>query len=265
MIINDYVLARDLAQAYELNQRRGSRVLGGGLWLRLGKTPISTAIDLGALGLDTIQESPEGFSIGAMVTLRQLELHPGLNAWTQGAAARAVEQIVGVQFRNLATVGGSLFGRFGFSDVLTLFLTMDAQVELYRGGLVPLERFAGQQPDRDILVRLHVKKRPGRFVYHAMRASRTDLPVLTCAVSCVEGEYRAAVGARPMRAALVRDGEGLLAGGLTPDSARAFAEYAAGVLPTAGNLRGSAAYRTHLIRVLTRRALLELGGNEDGT
>lgn len=42
----------------------------------------------------------------------------------------SLRHIVGVQFRNLATVGGSLWGRFGFSDVLTLLLALDAQVEL---------------------------------------------------------------------------------------------------------------------------------------
>ena len=36
----------------------------------------------------------------------------------------------------MATVGGSIWGRFGFSDVLTVFLAMDSYVELYKGGIV---------------------------------------------------------------------------------------------------------------------------------
>lgn len=88
-----------------------------------------------------------------MTPLRALETHPGFNAYTQGAAARALESIVGVQFRNLATVGGSIFGRFSFSDVLTLFLALDAQVELFQRGTVPLEEFVQMPPDRDVLVR----------------------------------------------------------------------------------------------------------------
>ena len=39
-----------------------------------------------------------------------------------------------------------------------------------------------------------------------------------------------------------------------------FAAYVAENAPTEGNIRGSAAYRTHLIKVLTERAALELGG-----
>ena len=87
-------------------------------------------------------EDEDQFSIGAMATLRDIEMHEGLNAYAGGAIADAVKDIVGVQFRNMATVGGSIWGRFGFSDVLTIFLAMDAYVELYKGGIVPLEQFA---------------------------------------------------------------------------------------------------------------------------
>ena len=230
--------------------------------MKMARNTIGTAIDLCRLGLDAIEETDEEFSIGAMVTLRQLETHPGLNAYTCGAAARAVRDIIGVQFRNMATVGGSIWGRFGFSDVLTLFLSMDTYVELYKGGILPLETFASMKQDNDILVRILVRKKPGIFVYQAMRNQRTDFPVLTCALSRVEGEYRAVIGARPARAMVIRDGQGLLKDGITEDSARAFAACAAEAAPTGSNLRGSAAYRTHLINVLAKRSALELGGME---
>ena len=258
--IQKYVRAQSLEEAYQLNQNRRSRIIGGMLWTKLGRGSVSTAIDLCDLGLDAIEETGERFSIGAMVTLRQLELHEGLNAYSQGAVRNAVKDIVGVQFRNMATAGGSIWGRFGFSDVLTVFLAMDSYVELYKGGIVPLEQFAGMKHDNDILVRLIVNKVPGKFVYTAMRNQRTDFPVIACAVSCLNGEYRAVIGARPARAMVIRDDKGLLAGGITEDSAKSFAAYTAENAPTEGNVRGSAAYRTHLIDVLTRRAALELGG-----
>ena len=258
--IQNYVMAESLEQAYQLNQNKRSRILGGMLWLKLSNIAVHTAIDLSRLGLNAIEETEEEFSIGAMTTLRQLELHEGLNAYANGAVAKAVHDIVGVQFRNMATVGGSLFGRFGFSDVLTVFLAMDAYVELYRGGIVPLETFANMEKDRDILVRLIVKKKPGCFAYQAMRNQRTDFPILTCAASKVDGEYRVVVGARPARARVLRDEKGLLSGGVNEESARAFATFAAETLPTGGNVRGTAEYRTHLIRVLTRRTLTELEG-----
>lgn len=261
--IQNYVLASSLEEAYQLNQNKRSRILGGMLWLKMSNITVSTAIDLSALGLNTIEENEDSFSIGAMVTLRQLEQHPGLNEATQNAVAKAVQDIVGVQFRNLATVGGSIFGRFGFSDVLTVFLAMDSYVELYKGGIIPLAEFAATprgQGERDVLVRIIVKKHAGRVAYQAVRAARTDFPILTCAASKLDGVYRVTVGARPARAMVVEDTEGLLKDGITEDSAAAFAAFAADHTPTDGNVRGSAAYRTHLVRVLTKRALLELEG-----
>lgn len=257
--IQNYVRAQSLEEAWQLNQKKRNRIVGGMLWMKMGKGSIGTAIDLCDLGLDRITETEEEFSIGAMVSLRQIEQHQGLNAYTCGAAAKAVQDIIGVQFRNLATVGGSLWGRFGFSDVLTVFLAMDSYVELYKGGIVPLEAFATMNHDNDILVRLIVRKNPGKFVYQAMRIQRTDFPVLTCAASQVNGQTKVVIGARPSRAMVLRDEKQLLANGLC-EGAEAFAAYAAETVPTGGNLRGSAAYRTHLVRVLTQRSLTELGG-----
>lgn len=260
IVIQNYVRAKSLEEAYTLNQSRRNRIIGGMLWLKMGKGSVNNAIDLCDLGLDTIEERSDAFSIGAMATLRDLELHDGLNRYTQNAIRNSVKDIVGVQFRNLATVGGSIWGRFGFSDVLTVFLSMDCQVELYKGGIVPLEQFASMKHDNDILVRLIVKKTPGKFVYNAMRIQSTDFPVLTCAVSELDGTYRAMIGARPHRAMVIRDEEGLLAQGITQERAQAFGEYVAQHVPTGGNLRGSAEYRTHLVKVLTMRNCLELGG-----
>lgn len=252
--IQKYIRAQSLEEAWQLNQAKRNRIVGGMLWLRLGRGGIGTAIDLSDLGLDKIEETGEGFSIGAMATLRQLEQHEGLNAYCDNAIKNAVKDIVGVQFRNMATLGGSIWGRFGFSDVLTVFLAMDCYVELYKGGIVPLEDFAGMKKDNDILVRLIVKKTPGKVVYTAMRNQRTDFPVLTCALSKMGGQTKAVIGARPAKAMVIRDEKGLL-----PDG-KAFAAFVAEQAPTDSNIRGSAAYRTHLIRVLVERAATELGG-----
>lgn len=258
--IQNYVRAQSLEEAWQLNQSRRNRILGGMLWMKMGRGTVGTAIDLQDLGLDTIEERSDAFSIGAMVTLRQLEQHPGLNGYTQNAVKCALRDIVGVQFRNMATVGGSLWGRFGFSDVLTVFLAMDSYVELYKGGIVPLEAFSQRKHDNDILVRLIVKKKPGNFLYTAMRNQSTDFPVIACALSRVDGETRAVIGARPGRAMVFRDTQGILKDGITPDSADAFGAFLEKTVPTESNLRGSAEYRSHLIRVLVSRGLTEMGG-----
>ena len=260
LTIREIKKASTLEEAWQLNQKRPNRVMGGMLWMRLSKGNVATMIDLSALGLDKIEENETEFSIGAMVTLRQLELHEGLAAYTQGAMKEALRHIVGVQFRNLATVGGSVFGRFGFSDVLTILMALDAKVELYKGGIIAVSEFAKLPYDRDILVRVIIPKQELSCSYASVRIAKTDFPVLTCAAAKTPAGIQIAVGARPAKAALVRDEQGLLREGITQAGVKAFAAYAANVLPTESNPRGSAAYRTHLIKVLAERTILALGG-----
>ena len=262
MTIKEYVRVQSLEEAWQLNQNKKNRILGGMLWMRLSNTMINTAIDLSELGLDTIEENEDEFSIGAMVSLRDLEMHSGLNQYTNNAVKNAVKDIVGVQFRNMATVGGSIWGRFGFSDVLTVFLALDTYVELYKGGVVSLEEFVSMKADNDILVRLIVKKSPGKVVYSAMRNQSTDFPVLTCAISNMNGIYKAVVGARPSKAAVYYDKENRLISGETEEARKMFAEDVAKVANTQSNVRGSKEYRTHLVKVLVERGLVQLGGHD---
>ena len=262
IIIREYKKAESLEEAWQLNQKRSNRIIGGMLWLKMSRQKVQTAIDLSGLGLDGIEESEDSFSIGCMVTLRQLETHEGLHAYTGGAMKEALRHIVGVQFRNAATVGGSLYGRYGFSDVLTIFMAMDAQVELHRGGVMPLRDFASMPYDRDVLVRVIVPKKPAVYHYQSVRNTDTDFPVLTCGAARTEEGLRICIGARPGRALLLADPEGLLRAPFPPEKAAQIAAYAAGQIPTGSNLRGSAAYRTHLVRELTLRAVEHLTQTE---
>ena len=250
MTIREYKRAESLEEAWQLNQKKANRILGGMIWLKMETINVGTAIDLSGLGLDPIEETDVGFSIGAMVTLRQLETHPGLKAFTHGAVREALRHIVGVQLRNLATVGGSIYSRFGFSDVLTLFLAMDCSVELYKGGIVPLREYAERPYDRDIVVRLLVRKEAADYCYQSVRNSQTDIPVLTCAAARLQdGSYRFAVGARPLKAVLYEE---------PAAPAQQLAETIQQQVVTGSNMRGSAEYRRHLTGVLVRRAAEEL-------
>lgn len=256
--INQYVRAQSLEEAYTLCQKRNNVVLGGMVWLKMQDRNVGTAIDLCDLGLDQIEETEE-YRIGAMVSLRTLETHEGLNALTQGAMADSVKHIVGVQFRNLATLGGSLFGRFGFSDVLTLFLVLDAKVELYHAGVLSVQEFAAlPRSTRDILVRVIVPKTERKTSYLSMRNASTDFPILTCAVSGADGDYICAVGARPKKAEVYTDERMILVEGITEDSAAAFAKDVADRADFESNLRGSAEYRKKICEVLVRRGVLAL-------
>ena len=255
LTIKRYVRAQSLDEAYALCQKRANVVLGGMLWLKTQNRTVDTAIDLCGLGLDTIEETPDAYRIGAMVSLRALEQHAGLGALTQGALAESVRHIVGVQFRNCATLGGSIAARFGFSDLLCALLALDCEVELFKAGRMPLEQYAKMPADRDILVRIHVKKNGRRPVYQTMRNAETDLPVLAVAASEKDGQVRVVVGARPARAEVVNAPLALAA---DKAALEAFQAAMQSQLTFAGNMRGSEEYRRHLANVLTGRCLAAL-------
>ena len=259
LTIKNYARPETVDEALSLLRAKKSNVaLGGMLWLKLQDKNVDTAVDLSGLGLDAIEETPEGWRIGAMVTLRQLETHKGLAAFTGGALAESVEHIVGVQLRNLATIGGSVFGRFGFSDPLTLLLALDAKVELAEAGRMSLRDFAQSGIRKDILTHIFLPGGNVEAAYLSQRNSATDLPVLTCAVARRQGKVACAVGARPARAARFDDEAGLLAGGVSEESAAAFAEDVTRRAVFGSNTRGSAEYRRQVCRALVSRAALKL-------
>lgn len=267
---NQYVRAQSLDEAYELYQKKPNFVLGGMLWLKMKNKTLGTAIDLCDLGLDQIDEDENEFRIGAYATLRQIETHEALNAYTHGAIAESVRHIVGVQFRNVATVGGSIWGRFGFSDVMTIFRALGAKVQLHKAGIMDLDEFAAlPRTTRDVLVSVIVPKNAKGVVYLSQRNQSTDFPVLTCAVANRSGRYVAVIGASPYMAEPVWDEDGILDcladaktdgnAALTDNSETnakidKFAEYVAEHIRFGSNIRAGAEYREMICRVLTRRA-----------
>lgn len=243
--IANYLRPESLSEAYELNQKKTNRVLGGMMWLRLCSPRIQNAIDLSGLVLDYIKETEEVFEIGAMCSLRSLETHPGLESYFHGAVRESVRHIVGVQFRNQATAGGSIYGRFGFSDVLTCLLALNTEVVLVHAGKMTLAEFADRKRDRDILEKIIIKKDGRRAAYISQRATKTDFPTVACAVSKKDDTWYVSVGARPAKAELaVIHGE----------SEDTLAEKAVSGMKFGSNMRGSSEYREAVAKVLIRRA-----------
>lgn len=254
------LVAQSLEEAYAANQKRTAAVMGGMCWMKMGHRRLQTIIDLSALGLDQIETAADEITIGAMVTLRQLETSPVLAAEFGSAFADAVRPIVGVQLRNCATVGGSVWGRFGFSDVLTLLLALDVEVELYPGGRVPLEKFVRMPPDDQILVSLRIRRTGRAVAIQSHRNSATDFPVLAAAASRTPaGAWTLTVGARPQRAMRV---EIALPAHPTREQADAALAAALAEVPFGSNMRAGADYRRHLAGVLLRRAVLQIEGGE---
>lgn len=255
--MRNYVQVESLEQAYELRKKSKKNViLGGNLWSKMGSASLMNGIDLCNLSLDQIEETEEEYRIGCMCSLRDLEVNESLEKEFMGSFKEALRHIVGVQFRNTATVGGSVFPRFGFSDVLTIFAALDTQIELYGAGLVPIKEFVDQKVDQDILVHVIVKKDGRKVSYQTHRMTETDFGILTCAVAKKEDKYTVVLGARPQRAKIVDNLE--LKDHENEEELDRFLDETVDQFSFGSNMRGSAEYRKAIAKVLIKRAIMEV-------
>lgn len=258
--IHDLAQPATVEEAYRiLVSNQNSAVLGGCTYLRLGTKKIGTAIDLSKLNLAFIKEKDDEIEIGAMTTFRQVETHPVFKKNFNGVLATAISQIMGVQFRNIATVGATVFSKYGFSDLITPLLALDTEVELFKGGRMLLEKFLDQPNERDILTGILVKKNRRKAVYLNFRNSATDYSILNVTVSKLEDDCHVVVGARPLKAKIARNASEVLSKGhLSPENIEKAAGAAAEELSFGTNIRGTAEYRKELCRVLVKRAATEV-------
>lgn len=251
-----------LEAAYKLvTEKRNNAILGGCAYLRLGSQTIPVGVDLSKLGLQYITEHSNTIEIGAMTSLRDVETHAVLKNYGDGLVPKAVANIVGVQFRNIATVGASVFMRYGFSDFLTALLALDAEVELVKGGRMSLFAFLDSPRTKDILTKVIIHKCNGHAAYQALRNSAADYPLLTVAVSRLGDQWRIAVGARPTRAKLAVQAAAWLENAgqeMTATVTEEAARLAVTELPFGSNRRASAAYRQAVAETLIKRGIAEV-------
>ncbi len=254
--LKEYRAVGTLEEGHDLlMQRRDNVILGGLLWMKMGRKQYHTGIDLSGLGLNGISETEDAIDIGCMTTLRQMETSPLLHQWFGSLFSEAFRGIVGIQFRNLATIGGSVYSRFGFSDVITSLMALDTKIHLYKAGMVSLSEFLGMDQKRDILVKAVIKKQTTKTSFQTQRKSATDFSVLSVAVGLCKGQWRIAVGARPSRAALAENAARLLPPAPDEEKINAALDAMSEELSFGTDQRAGAGYRKFLARVLVKRGI----------
>lgn len=265
--IREYSFPDSVEDAFALLEKSGKRgtVIAGGAFLNLGKKTVGTAVDLGKAGLDTLKQTDQAVEIGAMVPLGAFDRAPEMDAAITRFLQKAYRDVVGIQLRNMATYGGTVHARYGFSDILTALITLDTTVVFHRAGEMPLEGYMAQGvPAPDILTGIRIERTLERWGYQALRKSTADFPLLTAAVARCGGRWRGAVGARPGRARLSHSlMEALDAGAVAVEDVERLGSLAAQDLPFGGNSRASRDYRRQVCGVLISDALREAGYDAD--
>jgi len=264
--IRKYFFPETIEEAYDkLMEKKNNAIIGGGAYLKLGSKAIGTAVDLSNIGLDYISEDDTAFEIGAMTTFSTVMLHEGLNEHFTNLFQQAIEDIVGMQLKNMVTIGGTIYSRYGFSDFLTALLVTNTKVKLFDGGWVSLNEFLEKGPlKRDILEKIRIEKTAGFYNFQDLRGSSTDYSILNLAVSKQDSHYRIAVGARPGRAKLaLKTMEYLQDKEVSEENTEKAGDILSEELVFGTNGRGSKEYRKAMGKVLLKKALQEVSKDEN--
>jgi len=283
-----YFAPESVAEALDVLREHGddAKVIAGGqtlgpmLNMRL-VTP-EVLLDLNRVAeLDYRREQPGGLAIGALTRQSALEDDPGLPA-AQPMVAAAVPFVAHRAIRNRGTVGGSLAHADPAAEWGTLVAVLDAELVVRRAGeearTVPAEEFfigvltTALAPD-ELLVEIRIPAWPAgagwSFRELARRHGDFALAGVAARVSLdASGACREArlavlgVGDRPVR---LREAEQTLAGERPgPEAFRAAAARAAAEVDPQNDVHASAAFRRHLVGVLTEDALAEATARSRG-
>ncbi len=269
-----------LAEACELLAMPGSKALAGGTdvipQMRDGRFRAGVLVDLSRIdGLSGIELAGGEVVIGALTRYSDM-LHSSLLLAHAPFLAEVSGLVGGAQTQNRGTLGGNIANASPAGDTLPVLLALDAVVDLIgRDGerTLPLADFL-LGPGQTALAPGELLRRvrfaplgPGvrsRFLRLGNRRGML-ISVVSAAVALGRDEYgrvsdcRVALGAVAPTPVRCRKAEMLLLG-RRPDAElidRAAAAALAACRPI-DDVRASAGYRRHGVRVLVRRGLMEL-------
>lgn len=247
-------------EAYDiLMKRKNNQVIGGSAFMRMGRKRIGTGIELSKLNLDYIEDREDFIEIGAMTNLRDLETSSIIKEHFGSVISDSLRDLIGVQFRNVVTVGGTVFSKYGFSDLIVTLLSLDTEVELFGAGRVKLEDFLERECEKDLLTRIYIKKTNKKASYKSLRNAKSDYPILNVSVSKENGEYKICIGARPQRAIVAKKAsEFLTVNGFENDNIEKALELIDEDVVFGSNMRGTKEYRKAISKVLVKRAITEV-------
>jgi len=283
-----YYTATSLDEAIQLlGEHRGeARIVAGAtdlmLELERGLRPeINTLIDITRIpGLDAIEEDAQGWvHLGPMVTHNHCA-GSALIVDSAFALAKACWEIGAPQIRNRGTVAGNLITASPANDSIPALMALEVQIILRSVNgerIVPLSAFykgvrRTVMREDEVLVDIAFRKPPtgtrSTFFKLALRRAQAISVVNAAVVLDLDGDLvrsgRITLGSVAPTIIRATEAETFLTGKrLTAETIERCAAMAAEAATPIDDLRGSAAYRSEMVRISTLRGLrMLMNGSE---
>lgn len=264
-----------------------ARIIAGGTDIiieleRERRQGIDTLIDITRVpGLNTITTRNNQIHMGALVTHNQV-VDSQLIVKNALPLAQACWEVGAPQIRNRATVAGNLITASPANDTITPLWALGASVTLQSTSgerVIPLPEFytgfreTAMRPDemmREISFNPLAENERGVFLKLGLRRAQAIAVINVCVILGFDGDVitdaRIALGSVAPTIIRVPDSEAFLRGKTLSDdvirqSAVAVSHYPRPI----DDVRGTAVYRTEMLKMLTARALHQLRDNTQGT
>ena len=220
---------------------------------------------------DIIYDEKGGLRIGALATIRSIEVSPLIRE-KFGILAQAASKLGTWQVRNRGTIAGNLVTAAPSADTIPALMVLGAKIKIMGADgerVVPIENFftgplkTVLRPE-EILAEIHVPNLPprsgGAYIKHTVRKAMDLAIVGVAALVTMDGDAvsdaRIALGTSAPTAIRARRAEEILKGHkISDDLLEKAGQIALEESSPRDSLRASAAYRSKLIKVLVPRAI----------
>ena len=282
----DYIRPGNMEDAIAALQANDEpHLLAGGTDLLIGMKTNAVKpkciIDLkGIPSIDCI-EYDNGFKLGALTTVRDVEVSPLIREKIP-ALSEAAATLGSIQIRNRATIGGNLCHGSPAADMAVILLAMNCELEIATGNgakTMGLNRFfTGPNSTvlnrnevlAQIIIPKEIEQFKGIYLKHGPRKAM-DIGIVNIAIlldadvsSGFCNQIMIALGAvapRPIRA---KKAEALLnANRLTPELIQEAAEAASDEATPISDFRASAGYRKDLVKNLVAKGIDQILNTKD--
>ena len=266
--VREWLYPESVEEAYELSKKyelKGEIVVGGLDIVWRDRSDIEYLIFLERLPLNYIKIENSSIKIGATTPIGKIERCEELKNLLNGSLTKTISKVATPIIRNIMTVGGTIARGYGWSDILTIFMTLKSKVKIYQEDYktIPLEDFIEfkKENKKYIIVELEFPKFDSSYFFSYIRFTRTsaDIPLLNEGVllKIIDGiikEAHVLLGGRPSFPLHLKKIEEFLIEKQLNEENINFAKELIDV-PLLGDIRASKDYRMQLAKVLTKRNL----------
>lgn len=262
--LKEYVRPDSLEKAWEIyiDNREKALFSSGGLSTALRedeKTEI--LVDIQKLLPDSVMETEQTIEIGGGMRLNEI-----LDDMEEHHLSQVLKKVGTNQIRNMSTLSGSIAQKYGWSDVITLFLALKSSLRIYDGEehVIPLEEYLKERFP-SIILSVLFDTRFNIGVFQNMTKTDYDVSQLNfyLAAEIKEGMVKdagVAYGARPGLAVRFRALEEAVKG-KSVESLKAEAKVMAKCserVEVSDGFDLSAEYRKELLGVFIKRSILSM-------